>query len=72
MKRPTGRSSNPSKRRAVRGPDAAAGIPDGRAIERALRRAGRAALREHKRRGESIVVWKGGRVVTLAADDIPL
>ena len=44
--------------------------PDGRAIERALRRAGREALRGHKRRGESIVVWKDGRVVTLTADEI--
>lgn len=30
------------------------------------------ALREHKRRGQSIVVWRDGRVVTLAPEDIPL
>jgi hypothetical protein len=43
---------------------------DGRAIDAALRRGVLAALREHKRRGESIVVWQDGRVVTLPADEI--
>jgi hypothetical protein len=41
-------------------------------IDAAVRRGIRAALREHKRRGESIVVWKDGRVVTLTADEIPI
>lgn len=30
------------------------------------------ALREHKRRGDSVVVWRDGRVVTLAPEDIHL
>ena len=45
---------------------------DGRVIDAALRRGVRDALREHKRRGESIVVWQDGRVVTLKAEDIPV
>jgi len=41
-------------------------------IDAALRRAVRRALLEHKRRGEPIVVWQDGRVVTLKAEDIPV
>jgi hypothetical protein len=68
-----GESSNRRpKRRAKRKPDISALFRDGRAIDAALRRAVRAALLEHKRRGESIVVWKDGRVVTLKPDDIPV
>jgi len=37
-----------------------------------MRKAVRAALREHKRRGESVVVWKDGRIVILEAEDIPV
>ncbi len=32
----------------------------------------RDALREHKRLGQSIVVWQDGKVVTLASEDIPI
>lgn len=30
------------------------------------------ALREHKRNGQSVVVWQDGKVVTLAPEDIPV
>lgn len=30
------------------------------------------ALREHKRKGESIVVWRDGKVVTLPPEEIPV
>jgi len=72
MKKRGAKSSARSKRRAKRKPDISALFRDGRAIDAALRRAGRDALREHKRRGESIVVWKDGRVVTIKAEDIPV
>ncbi len=32
----------------------------------------RNALRQHKRLGQSIVVWRNGKVVTLAPEDIPV
>ncbi len=61
-----------SRARAKRKPDIAALFRDGRAIDAAMRRAVRQALLEHKRRGEPIVVWQDGRVVTLRAEDIPV
>ena len=30
------------------------------------------ALREHKRLGQSVVVWQDGKVVTVAPEDIPI
>jgi len=36
------------------------------------REAVRDALREHKRLGQSVVVWQDGKVVTLAPEDIPV
>ena len=32
----------------------------------------RDALREHKRKGQSVVVWQDGKIVTLAPEDIPV
>lgn len=72
MKRRGKSSSARSKRPAKRKPDISALFREGRAIDAALRRAGREALLAHKRRGESIVIWQDGRVVTLAAEDIPV
>ena len=40
-------------------------------IERALRAAVRDALQRHKRDGDPVAVWHEGRVVWLAADQIP-
>ena len=36
----------------------------------AVNRAVTAALRRHKERGESIVIWRDGKIVTLTADEI--
>jgi hypothetical protein len=36
----------------------------------AVNRAVTAALRRHKARGESIVIWRDGKIVTLTADEI--
>ncbi len=36
----------------------------------AVNRAVNAALRRHKERGESIVIWRDGKIVTLTADEI--
>ena len=42
------------------------------AVGHALGTAVRNALREHKRLGQSIVIWQDGKVVTLAPEDIPV
>ena len=47
-------------------------IHSGAKTDRLFREAVRDALREHKRRGESVVVWQDGKVVTLAPQDIPV
>ena len=41
-------------------------------IERALRAAVRDALQRHKRDGDPVAVWREGRVVWLAPDQIPI
>ena len=41
-------------------------------IEDAVRRAVTAAVRRHKERGESIVVWRDGKIVTLGPDEIEI
>ena len=43
---------------------------DGRAIDRALRQAVREALLRHKKLGESIVIWKDGKVVWVPPEEI--
>jgi hypothetical protein len=43
---------------------------DGRAIDRALREAVREALLRHKKLGESIVIWKDGKVVWVPPEEI--
>lgn len=41
-----------------------------KAIEQAMRRAVRHALRTHKQAGNTVAAWKDGRVVLVAADKI--
>ena len=41
-------------------------------VDRAIRIAVWDTLRDHKRRGQSVVVWQDGQVVTLAPEDIPV
>lgn len=43
---------------------------DGKVIDRAMRRAVQEALLRHKRLGESIVVWRSGKVVWLKPSQI--
>jgi hypothetical protein len=38
----------------------------------AVNRAVTAALKRHKERGESIVIWRDGKIVTLTADEIEI
>lgn len=40
-------------------------------VDKSLGNAVRDALREHKRKGQSVVVWQDGKIVTLAPEDIP-
>ena len=41
-------------------------------VDQALGAAVMAALRRHKRLGQSVVVWQDGQVVTVAPEDIPV
>ncbi len=52
-------------------PDLDAILADTGRIEAALRSAVRGALRDHKRAGNPIAVWRDGRVVWLAPEEIP-
>ncbi len=45
---------------------------DGKRLDYLAKEAVRDALRQHKRRGQSVVVWQDGKVVTLAPEDIPV
>jgi hypothetical protein len=46
-------------------------LRDTKLIQRALARAVREALLRHKQAGNPIAVWRDGRVVWIAAEDIP-
>lgn len=43
-----------------------------KSIEQAMRRAVRQALATHKRAGNTVATWRDGRVVLVAAEDIPV
>jgi hypothetical protein len=43
---------------------------EGELIDRAMQIAVRKALREHKRLGHSVAVWRDGKTVILAPDEI--
>ncbi len=45
-------------------------VTKGDAIDRLFRTAVRNALREHKRAGNSVAVWRNGKVVLLKPDEI--
>ena len=45
---------------------------DGKRLDYLAKEAVRNALREHKRLGQSVVIWQDGKVVTLAPEDIPV
>jgi Arc/MetJ family transcription regulator len=45
-------------------------VSDRKVVDKALRRAVREALIEHKKAGRSIVVWRDGRVVRVPAKEI--
>ncbi len=48
----------------------AARFDDGEGMTAAMNRGVRAALRRHKLLGESIAVWRGGRVVIIPPEEI--
>lgn len=50
--------------------DVTALMLDGSEIQRAQRRGLRKILERHKRLGNSIVVWRGGKVVWVPAEEI--
>lgn len=45
---------------------------DGVEIDRALRRAVRDALRDHKAAGNPVAVWQGGRVVWIPPEELQI
>jgi hypothetical protein len=47
-------------------------LNDIRLIERALARAVRRALLSHKQAGNPIAVWRDGKVMWIAPEDIPI
>jgi len=44
---------------------------DGTAIEEALERAYRKAVRQHKQNGVPMVFWENGKIVEVPADQLP-
>ena len=53
-------------------PTLAERVRDSKLIEQALARAVRAALLRHKQAGNPIAVWRDGRAVWIAPEEIPL
>jgi hypothetical protein len=53
-------------------PDIGELLRDHRLIESVLKRAVRDALLRHKRLGQSIAVWRDGKVVELPPEEIPV
>jgi hypothetical protein len=47
-------------------------LGDSERIERAVQRAVQEALRMHKRAGNPVAVWRDGKVVWLAPEEIPV
>ena len=47
-------------------------LSDSDRIERAVQWAVQAALRDHKRAGNPVAVWRDGKVVWLAPEEIPV
>lgn len=47
-------------------------VDDLAAIQAAMSRAVRAALRRHKRAGNPVAIWRDGAVVWVAPEDIPV
>lgn len=45
---------------------------DGRRMDEAMRRAVREALRRHRQAGVAIAVWRAGKVVRIAPDQIKI
>jgi hypothetical protein len=45
---------------------------DGKHLDYLAKEAVRDALRQHKRLGQSVAVWRDGKVVTVAPEDIPI
>ena len=47
-------------------------IRDAERILRALRQAAYEALLDHKRTGDAVAIWQGGRVVRIPEEQIPV
>jgi hypothetical protein len=47
-------------------------LDDDTQVDEAIGAAVLDALREHKRKGESVVVWQDGKVVCLSPEEIPI
>lgn len=59
-----------ARRREPR-PDIVEVLRDGRELDLAMERAGRAAIRRHKRGGVPLVIWKDGEVVHVPPEELP-
>lgn len=47
-------------------------IRDGTAIDRAIVRARRRVIRQHRQQGIPLAIWRDGRVITVPADSVEL
>lgn len=65
-----GRPSKPQPNSAVRTKSIEQLMLEGTEIDEALRRAVREALLRHKKLGNSIAVWRDGRVVIIPPEEI--
>lgn len=52
--------------------DIAAVLRDGTAIDRAIEQAGYRVVRRHRQLGLPLVIWRGGRVVEVPPESVPI
>jgi hypothetical protein len=70
MRKPGRPSKKATRRKADAAPDIERIFDEGVEIDRAFDRAIREALRQHKRAGNPVPIWKNGKVVWIPASKI--
>jgi hypothetical protein len=70
MRKPGRRSKSATRKKPDDAPDIERIFAEGVEVDRAFDRAVREALRQHKRAGNPIPVWKNGKVVWIPASKI--
>ncbi len=70
MRKPGRSSRKPTRKKADAKPDITRIFEEGVEVDRAFDRAIREALRQHKRAGNPVPIWKNGKVVWIPASKI--